>query len=440
MSDTFPRQHARTRRFTLGEPRSVTVSPDGRRVVFARSRGGDDPVNCLWRYDVDTATEHLVADPRALLAGDLDDLPPEERARRERAREAGGGIVAYATDVEVRVCAFALAGRLFVGGLLTGTARELGVPGPVFDPRPDPTARRVAYVQGDLLRVAELDGRSAIVADDPGDADVSWGSAEFIAAEEMGRSRGYWWAPDGERLAVARVDTSPVGRWWIGNPADPAAPPSEHAYPAAGTDNASVTLHVVALDGTMVEVDWNRQEFPYLVDVTWPENDGLLVTVQSRDQRRVEVRAVDPKTGTSEAVFLDGDETWVELVPGTPGRLDGGRLVTAADRDGARRLLVDGVAVTPADLQVRSVVACGGDDVVFTANALDEPTELHVWRWSVAAESLVALTTEPGVHSAVVGGPTTSSCGRPGSTTTACATWLLESRRVDRVVRRGARS
>ena len=28
MSDTFPRQHARTQRLTLGEPRNFTVSPD----------------------------------------------------------------------------------------------------------------------------------------------------------------------------------------------------------------------------------------------------------------------------------------------------------------------------------------------------------------------------------------------------------------------------
>jgi len=37
VTDTFPRQYARTQRLTLGEPRNVTVSPDGRRVVFLRS-------------------------------------------------------------------------------------------------------------------------------------------------------------------------------------------------------------------------------------------------------------------------------------------------------------------------------------------------------------------------------------------------------------------
>ena len=66
--DSFPRQHARTQRFTLGEPRDLVVSPDGGRVVFARSAGGSDPVNCLWVADLAAGTEHLVSDPRSLLA------------------------------------------------------------------------------------------------------------------------------------------------------------------------------------------------------------------------------------------------------------------------------------------------------------------------------------------------------------------------------------
>ena len=132
--DTFPRQYARTQRLTLGEPRNVLVSPDGHRVVFARSRAGDDPVNCLWVLDVTTGEERLAADPMVLIgAADDEHLPPEERARRERMREGAGGVTAYATDRDVTVMALALAGRLFVGGLITGVARELPVDGPVFD-------------------------------------------------------------------------------------------------------------------------------------------------------------------------------------------------------------------------------------------------------------------------------------------------------------------
>ena len=117
------------------------MSPDGKRIVFLRSRGGTDPVNCLWVVDATTGEERLVADPEVLLAGrDDETLPPEEQARRERAREAAGGITAFATDADVTVTAFAIGGRLFVGGLISGQARELPVAGPVFDPRPDPLA------------------------------------------------------------------------------------------------------------------------------------------------------------------------------------------------------------------------------------------------------------------------------------------------------------
>src|SRR5690242_18175377 len=104
---SYPRLAARTQRFTLGEPRTVVVSPDGRRVIFARSARGDDPVNCLWLLDVATGEERLVADPRSLLEPGADEeLPPDERARRERAREAADGVVSFATDPAVRVAAF----------------------------------------------------------------------------------------------------------------------------------------------------------------------------------------------------------------------------------------------------------------------------------------------------------------------------------------------
>ncbi len=95
MTESFPRQEARTRRFTLGVPRAFRVSPDGARVVYLRTQGGSDPVTCLWVLEVGSGQERLAVDPRTL-GGDEQDLPAAERARRERVREQAGGIVAYA--------------------------------------------------------------------------------------------------------------------------------------------------------------------------------------------------------------------------------------------------------------------------------------------------------------------------------------------------------
>jgi dipeptidyl-peptidase-4 len=421
MSDTFPRQYARTQRLTLGEPRNLLVSPDGQRVIFARSRAGDDPVNCLWVLDVPTGVERLVADPQVLLGSidDADDLPPEERARRERMRESAGGITAFATDKAAAVTAFALAGRLFVGGLVSGTARELVAEGQVFDPHPDPMATRVAYVSGSSLRIAELDGTSWELAGEAG-PDIAWGRADFVAAEEMGRHHGYWWSPDGSAVAACRVEDSRVQRWYISDPANPDQAPTELRYPTAGTANPEVTLHVLALEGGSTEVMWDRDTYPYLTDVQWATTDRLLLTVQSRDQRSLMVLEANPRDGGTRPVSADGDPTWIELVPGSPCTTGDGQIVTASDRDGSRRLLVDGSPVTPADMQVRAIVAAQGDEVYFLANPLDDATVQHVWRWT-GDGVLTALTDEPGVHTAAVGGPTvvlrSAVLDEPGATT-----------------------
>jgi dipeptidyl-peptidase 4 len=401
---SFPRRHARTQGFTLGRPRGFQVGADGARVAFLRSAAGDDPVNRLWVLDVASGDERLVADPARLLDGDAGDLPPEERARRERARERAGGIVAFAGDLELTVASFALAGRLFVADLAgAGGARELPVGGGVLDPRVDPAGTRVAWVAGRALHVADLDGptRTRLVGED--DPEVTWGLAEFVAAEELDRGRGFWWAPDGRRLAVARVDTTPVGRYHLTDPANPAIEPVALPYPAAGTANADVGLHVLDLDGRRVEVAWDRAAFPYLASVGWDPGGPLTLLVQSRDQTATRVLAGDPGTGETTELAAQHDPAWVELVGGVPAWLDG-RLVLTADDPACdtRRLTVDGRPVTPPGLQVTEVVAAAGGAVLFAGG--EEPTEVHLWR-VVPGEAPERLTDGAGQHAATAAGP-----------------------------------
>jgi len=398
---SFPRHAARTRSFALARPRSVTVADDGSRVVFLRSASGTDPVNALWVLDVDASKERLVADPAQLLTAGDDDVPPEERARRERMREVGGGIVGYDADAGSTIAVFALSGRLFVADLVDGGATELPVAGPVIDPRLDPSGARVAYVTGGALHVVEVDGSGGRLVVEEDDDDVSWGVAEFVAAEEMGRSRGYWWAPDGRRLLVARVDESPVQRWHIADPAHPEQPATQVRYPAAGTPNAVVTVAVVGLDGDRVGVTWDIDALPYLATAGWLDGRSPYVVVQSRDQRLLQLRRVDPEAGTTSAFGEETSTTWVPLRPGLPAWLADGRLVRLTTRLDTTSLALDDEVVTPPRLQVTAVSQVGDDWVLLEAS--EEPTERHLYRWTVSA-GLERLTTVPGVHRGAAGG------------------------------------
>ena len=341
--DEFPRQLARTRRFTLGVPRAVTISADGGRVLFLRTSGGEDPVSRLWLLDLtagagagegegEGGAEQLLADPTASWNAGSGEVPEAERIRRERARELASGIVAYSADEACRTVAFALDGQLWALDFRRQPpvrAPEAGAnrrPGDGAAHRPHRAASRVRHRRGAARRRARTPTSDQVLAPARGHAEVTYGLPEHVAAESMHRPRGFWWAPDGRQLLAARVDNSPVLQWWIADPASPQKAPRAIRYPAAGTANAEVTAHVLRLDGTRTELHWDRKAFEYLTAAAW-DNHGPLLSVQSRDQRTVLILAADPATGETTVLHEERDPAWVELAYGAPLRTKAGRLV-----------------------------------------------------------------------------------------------------------------
>ncbi|MEU9171697.1 prolyl oligopeptidase family serine peptidase [Streptomyces sp. NPDC048420] len=381
---TLPEQLVRTLRFTRGAPERFTVSSDGATVLFLRGRTGDDPATCLWALDVDSGRERLLADPVRLLTS----------GRSPRT----SGIEAYDTDAAGGVVAFALAGALWKLDVGKGEPRRLPAVGPVEDPRPDPTGRRIAYVSHGALRVAEADGTADRAVAEPDASGVEFGTAVHTAATSLDGTRGHWWSPRGGQLLFARTDFTQVRPWPTAEPADPAV--SRAAL--AGTPNPDVTLWLSGPDGPPVQVSWDRGAFEYVVGAGWDPH-GPWALVQSRDQRSVRFLAVDPGDGRTAVLDEQHDSCWVQLVPGLPARTPSGALLVHRDLGGTRHLTLDGTPVTPGRLQLRAVLRVDGDDILFTAS--DDPTETHLWSYGPKS-GLRQVSSGPGVHSGVSRGGT----------------------------------
>lgn len=406
MTDSYPRLAARTARFTLGIPRNLTVAADGTKVWYLRTPDGVTNTGLLFEFDVASGTETMLADPRQLRGSaneGNESLPPEERARRERSRVSGAGIVDYSVDKTGRWAAFVLSGQVWAIHLDARATTALGTNAGAIDPRIDPTGRHIAYVAERALRVIAVNGADERALASPENPTESWGLAEFIAAEELNRYRGYWWAPDGKSLLVERFDEAPVDVWHVSNPADPAAPPTPQRYPAAGTANAEVSLWHVRLDGSRTQVTWDRSAFEYLSSVTWTDDGSPVIQVLSRDQKRAQVRAVDVDSGTTTLLRELSDPAWIDVMSAARFA-PGGRLVSLEDVDACRRVVVDGVALSDPAWQVRQLVSADADAVLALASA--EPTEIQLVRFGYDG-STYALTSGAAVHGAEVGGPTT---------------------------------
>lgn len=374
VTESFPRLQARTRRFTLGAPSDLTISPDGQRVAFLQSTGPTDPVKRLMVADVTADFRpEVAADPASILAGD-EQLSVAERARRERLRESGSGIVGYSTDDALSVAAFALSGAIGVVQLTSGSggrnAQLLELTGPAIDPQVDPTGQRLAWVADRCLYVAEIDGSGQRCLLTPDNETRTWGLANFLAAEEFDRVRGFWWAPDGSALLVEDFDDAPVDEWTISDPTDPTVPARSIRYPAVGRPNPSVRLWLVGLDGQRREVGWERDRWEYLVSVRWNAFGPALVTLFDRLQRNGVVLSVNASDASTHEIERFSDPAWVSVLPGTPTWDSLGRLVTTHQTSETETIAVDGTPVKlPSGTQAAAVVRSTGDGLLLSVQA-----------------------------------------------------------------------
>ena len=440
----FPRLRARTLRFGCGAPRSAQTVGDGSRALFLRSDGPEDLVTALWLSWFDESGEHhetKLADPRELLGAtaDSEDVPAEEKARRERAREGGTGIVGYSADDDGNRIVFTINGRLFLTEIAwndeTGApephTRELAgewldedpeMYTPVLNPRIAPDGEHVLYTTGSYLMLVDIGGElgdritavyGVSVEDEDGNpAENTWkiGLAEFVAGEEMDRYDGFWWAPDSQHVLFESFDTADEPTWYISDPADPEKPAAGRRYPRALTRNADVYLTVITLafdendryagiTGN-ADVDWDREAYEYVAAVNWRRGHDPLVLVQNRRQTRdqvleVAVAADGAALGATRVLEEHANDHWIDLIHGTPAYTPDGRLVCplndmAADTN---RLTVDGRPFTPAGWNVRAVLDVTDDDVLAVVQRAPEiASEMpDAWAGSGAASDAESL-------------------------------------------------
>jgi dipeptidyl-peptidase-4 len=362
---------AATRNFQLGTPRSFNIFADGSLVAFLRSDHGRDSVNSLWVFDVDQNVERKIVDPRELLA-DSDDIPDAERARRERMRETASGITSYSCDSTSRFVAFALAGQLFTCDVQTQLVSQLDVSGPIIDPQVSPDGKSIVWSDGKNVRISNFDGTQERALTQESADNVTWGLADFVAAEEFGRMHGMWWSPESDALIIERFDDTPVNTWWISDPAHPESPARALKYPQAGTDNALVSLHLVKLDGTSSEITWDNVRYEYLISLSWQTGKSPLITVANRAQTEFVTHSYSQ--GALEVAHTVSDPEFVEVIPGQPRWL-GDEIVSVIDNRASdtRELRIGARTITPAGLQVMSVISATDAfvEVIATSNAVD---------------------------------------------------------------------
>nr|WP_314546789.1 S9 family peptidase [uncultured Massilia sp.] len=294
--------------------RALRVSPDGERVTFLRGRPDNQFQLDLWEYNMKDKTTHRLVDSKKLVPNE--NLSLEEKARRERMRTASlSGILSYSWSPDGKQLLVPIAGDLYLVDAAHPDAARKVASGNVIDPKISPKGRYVSFVRDQNLVVIDLStGKERQLTTDGKDT-IHNGEAEFVAQEEMDQKTGYYWAPDDSAIAYRRYDEAqvPVARRF-----EIFADRTEvidQRYPAAGDPNVTIDLMVVnPATGAQKKVDLGAEKDIYLVRADWSADSKTLVYQrQSRDQKRLDLVAVDAATLAQRPLLTETSTTWVAI-------------------------------------------------------------------------------------------------------------------------------
>lgn len=394
-------------------PVELSFSPDDRLITFVHSPE-NSLVRQLYQFDPQTTEQRLFLTPTASITSE-ENISLEEKLRRERQRQLGLGVTSYAWADKGSRLLVPLQDGLYVIDVPGAEPRRVASnqDGALLDPQFSPDGEWIAYVQhNELFCVPAAGGEIRQLTFGAQGNGRSHGLAEFIAQEEMGRSHGFWWSPDGKLLALEEVNEThmPVyrimhqGKDTVGEGAQ-----EDHRYPFAGQANAHVRLGVVpSSGGEVVWMDLGSDEDIYLARVDWFPNGSLVVQIENREQTRLNLIRYDPQTGGGSLILLESNETWINLhdlfKPLTKAPY-AGYFIWASERSGFRHLyLMDaqGQVVRPLTSGEWMVVSIEGVDegygVVYFIGTLDSPLERHLYAVTLESGLIRRITRQPGTH------------------------------------------
>jgi len=401
-------------------PKSLKFSPDGSRVTYLQGKSDNLNRYDLWEYNLKSQENQLLVDSQALFSG-TEVLSDEEKARRERQRVYGFGIMEYKFSSDGTALLFPLNGDIFYYHLASKTAKRLTETKDFeTDIKFSPKGNYVSFIRSQNVFVLNIaTGKETQLTYD-GKGLIKNGMSEFVAQEEMDRMTGYWWSPDEKHIAFLRVDETPVQTVIRNEIYAEKIELIEQRYPATGTNNVKIELAVTDIEGDkihFVELDEaigslskdNKNDF-YIPRVKWlPDSKNLSYQWQSRDQKTLKLKIYNVKKRKQKNILTERSEQWINLHNDLYFLSGNKSFIWASERDGFKHLYhfsIEGELInqlTKGKWVVDTIKQIDEDKglIYFTGRA-DTPLERHLYRIPLhgkSPEHVARLSKRNGFHS-----------------------------------------
>ncbi|UCF05261.1 MAG: DPP IV N-terminal domain-containing protein [bacterium] len=301
-------------RLTGVTPRSITWSPDGKRLAFRWNDEGERFYD-IWICEASGKKLRRLTNAAAIGERTVT-LTRAEIDRMETMRRVGSGIFSFVWSPDGTSILFPLHGDFFIADAGSGEVRRLfQTAASETDPAFSPDGRQLAFVRENDLWVMDLKNGMERQITVTGSETLYNGLGDYIDYEEVGRDEAFWWSPDGSRIAYVQSDVSPVRELLIPDYLGTFVEVRRQLRPVAGDANGIKRLGVLSLDtGETVWIEPGLPRDEYIVQVHWhPTGEKLLVLSEPRHLKELHFLQADPADGSIDTLFTVRDEKWVNV-------------------------------------------------------------------------------------------------------------------------------
>lgn len=318
---------------------SLAWSPGGTHLAFVWDDGADAN---LWVVTPSEATAGSQAQPHRVL--ELDKLPGS--GEPDVAADLCDAVHDLTWSGDERTMAFVWRDEIYLvdlgGGHSKVTRGGLGAKQLAFSP----DHWKLGFVRGADLWVYDLGSRRESQLTTGGKPDaLLHAQTDWVYWEEIWDREdvGYWWSPDGKRIAYYEFDEDGVESYPLTDERPVYPEIRWQKYPKAGTTNPAVRLGV--LDLATMRTTWlatGDARGNYLARVAWtPDSSAVAVQRLARDQRHLDLLRCGAADGKCTTLVAETSATWINL--GHDFRfLPDGRFLWGSEASGWRRLSLYG--------------------------------------------------------------------------------------------------
>lgn len=379
--------------FTFAQQKQISLDD-----LYKRGTFRADPVSA--RFESQTPASSI--DTKGLKDQTGTDLSRPDRVVTTD-KNSGFALLSYNTESIYRRSSKAF---LYLYNVNTKSVSKLSTD-KALHPSFSPDGSKVAFIESNNLYIYDVvaNKKTAVTTDGKWNFVIN-GNCDWVYEEEFGFSQAYQWSENGSYLAYYRFDESAVKEYNMTVYDDGHNADYRFKYPKAGDANSTVDIFVYDVKaGSKIKAQYQQGDI-YIPRIKWTKNDSKLVVFWlNRHQNNLKLLLTDAATGTSQPIYEETNQYYVDINDDWQFLEDGKHFVYTSEREGYTQIYLnsfDGKVKTKITKDNFDVASINGVDeknkrIYYTA-AYPRPMDRNFFVADFAGKKVTPLTTGEFTH------------------------------------------